>query len=215
MSYTVTQAYNRILQEADKLGSDYFTLAEVLPVFKKETLSFVGARAKEAEINQEVTDDIRSLLVSALLGLTPNPDDSLQKMAMVPDNYHTKISVNVLYSDGLKARVPTLERHGEHNTNSISPFRKAERMYPLIQQFSNYFNIHTGLSALSTIQPDKFMLIYIKQPTFGAAVNDIVVNLPDTVCEYLFVETANHLRLNTGEPSAVQDFQISQTYRNK
>lgn len=215
MSYTVTEAYNRILEEGDKLGSDYFSLPQVLKAFKKETLSFVGARAKEIEINQEVTDDIRPLLVPVLIPFINNPDNATEKMATVPGNYHTKVSVNVLYTDGLKARVPTVERHGEHNTNSISPYRKPERMYPLIQQFSNYFNVHTGLALNATIQPSKLVLIYIKKPTFGVNTTDIVVDLSDTVCEYLFQETANRLKLNTGEPQAAQDFQFNQTFRNK
>lgn len=215
MSYTVTEAYNRIMEEADKLGSDYFSLPQVLKAFKKETLSFVGSKAKEVELNQEVTDDIRSLLVPVLIPFVSNPDNALEKMATVPNNYHTKVSVNVLYTDGLKARVPTIERHGEHNTNSISPFRKPERMYPLIQQFSNYFNVHTGLALNATIQPSKLVLIYIKQPTFGVVGTDVSVDLPDMVCEYLFQETANRLRLNTGEPQAAQDFQFNQTFRNK
>lgn len=215
MSYTVSQAYLRVLEEADKLGSDYFSLPQVLKAFKKETLSFVGAKAKEAELNQEVTDDIRSLLVPTLISFIPNPDNALEKMASVPNNYNTKISINVLYNDGLKARLPTLERHGEHNTNSISPFRKADRMYPLIQQFSNYFNVITNIPSNATVQPSKLILIYIKKPTFGASDADVVVDLPDPVCEYLFGETANHLRRNTGEPQAAQDFQFNQTFRNK
>ena len=215
MSYTVSQAYSRILEEGDKLGSDYFTLPQVLKAFKKEVLSFVGARAKEIEANQEVTDDVRSLVVSVLIPFVNNPDNVLEKMATVPNNYHTKVSLNILYTDGLKARVPTVERHGEHNTNMISPFRKPERMYPLIQQFSNYFNVITGIPLASTVQPSKLILIYLKQPTFGANAIDEVVNLPDAVCEYLFQETANRLRLNTGEPQAAQDFQFNQTFRNK
>jgi len=215
MSYTVSQAYTRILEEADKIGSDYFTLDQCLRAFKKEALSFVGSKAKEVELNQEVTDDIRSLLVPVLIPFVNNPDNALEKMATVPANYHTKVSVNVLYTDGLKARVPTLERHGEHNTNSISPFRKPERLYPLIQQFSNYFNVHTGLAINATVQPSKLVLIYIKKPTFGALTTDVVVDLTDSVCEYLFAETATHLRLNAGEPQAAQDFQINQTFRNK
>lgn len=215
MSYTVAQAYSRVLEEADKLGSDYFSLPQVLAAFKKETLSFVGARAKEAELNQEITDDIRSLVVPVLIPFIPNPDNALEKMASLPNNYLAKLSVNVKYTDGLKARVPTLERHGEHNTNSVSPFRKAEKMYPLIQQFSNYFNVVTNIAANATVQPDKLILVYLKKPTFGSVNADIVVDLSDTVCEYLFGETANHLRLNTGEPQAAQDFQFNQTYRNK
>jgi hypothetical protein len=215
MPYTVTQGYHRVLQEADKLGSDYYSLSEVLKFFKKETLDFIGARAKEAEINQEVTDDLRPLVVSLGIPFINNPDVPVEKIATLPNNYHTKLSVNVLYSDGLKARIPTVERHGEHNTNSVSPFRKADRMYPLIQQFSNYFNVVTGLSLSSTIQPSKLLLIYIKQPTFGVIDTDVIVNLSDSVCEQLFAATANRLRLKSGEPTAAQDFQVNQTYRNK
>lgn len=215
MSYTVNEAYTRVLEEADKLGSDYFSLPQVLSAFKKETLDFVGAKAKEAEINQEVTDDLRPLVVSRLINFIPNPDDALEKMASLPNDYHTKLSLNVLYTDGLKARKPMVERMGEHNTNSISPFTKAERAYPLIQQFSNYFNVITNIKSDATIQPSKLILIYIKQPTFGKLPDDIVVELSDTVCEYLFAATANHLRLNAGEQSAGQDFQINELYRKK
>jgi hypothetical protein len=215
MPYTVTEGYNRVLEEADKLGSDYFTLPQVLKAFKKETLSFVGARAKEAELNQEITDDIRPLLASVLIPFVNNPDSAVEKMATLPNDYHTKLTINVLYNDGIKARKPTIERHGEHNTNMTSPFKKPERMYPLIQQFSNYFNVHTGLALNSTVQPSKLILIYVKQPTFGSVSTNPIVNLPDAVCEYLFAETANSLRQKTGEPSAMADFKLNQTYRNK
>jgi len=215
MAYTVQEAYNRVLEEADKLGSDYFTLPQVLKAFKKETLDFVGARAKEAELNQEVTDDIRPLLVPVSIPFINNPDDNLQKMATLPNNYHTKLSVNVMYTDGLKARKPLVERHGESNTNEISPFKKADRMYPRIQQFANYFNVITGLSSSSTIQPSKLLLVYIKQPTFGRVSTDAVVELSDAVCELLFAMTANALRLNVGEQQAQTNFQVNQTYRQK
>lgn len=215
MAYTVTEAYNRVLEEADKLGSDYFPLPQVLSAFKKETLDFVGARAAEAEINQEVTDDLSPLVVSTLLNFTPNPDNSLEKMAALPNDYHTKLRLNVLYSDGLKARKPTIERHGEANSNEVNPFKKADRMYPRIQQFSSYFNVITGLPASSTIQPSKLIMIYIKKPTFGSAGTDPVVNLSDSVCELLFAMTANTLRLNSDDPLAQVDFQVNQTYRKK
>lgn len=215
MSYTVNEAYTRVLEEADKLGSDYFSLPQVLTAFKKETLDFVGARAKEAEINQEVTDDLRPLVVPVSIPFIPNPDNALEKMATLPNNYHTKLSINVLYTDGLKSRIPTIERMGEHNTNSISPYKKPERAYPLIQQFSNYFNVITNIPSNAIIQPSKLLLIYIKQPTFGKLPDAIIVDLSDTVCEYLFAATANHLRLNAGEGSAGQDFQINELYRKK
>jgi hypothetical protein len=213
MSYTVTEAYNRVLEEADKIGSDYYTLPQVLKAFKKETLNFIGERAKEVESSQEVTDDIRSLVESKLIPFIINPDNPLERIASLPNDYHTKLTINVLYSDGLKARKPLIERHGETNTNTLSPFKKADRMYPVIQQFSNYFNIKTGLSAGSPIQPDKLILIYLKEPTFGKLQSDIIVNLPDQVCELLFSTTANSFLVNTGDIRAELDYKINQNYR--
>ena len=215
MPYTVSEAYNRVLEEADKLGSDYFNKQQVLSVFKKETLDFVESKAKEAEINQEVTDDIRSLVISIGIPIIPNPDNALEKIAALPDNYLRRLSVNVLYNDSIRSRKPTIERFGESNTNAISPFKKADRMYPRIQQFSNYFNIITGLSSSSTVQPSKLLLIYFKKPTFGKNDSDLVVNLPDTVCEYLFVQTAASLGINSGGTNAALKYQSNQLFRKK
>lgn len=215
MPYTVTEAYNRVLEEADKLGSDYFNKEQVLSVFKKETLDFVEAKAKEAELNQEVTDDIRSLVTSVGISMIPNPDDSLEKIAMLPDSYLRRLTLNILYNDGLKSRKPTIERFGESNTNSISPFKKADRMYPRIQQFSNYFNVITGLSSSSTVQPSKLLLVYVKKPTIGKNDSDPIVDLPDAVCEYLFVQTAASLGINTGGTNAAMKYQSNQLFRKK
>lgn len=215
MSYTVSQAYSRVLEEADKIGSDYFTIAQVLSAFKKEALDFVGSKAKQVEITQEVTDDIKTLVVPVTIPFINNPDDPTEKMASQPNNYLRRLSLNVLYSDGLKARKPTVERIGEHNTNMISPYKKPERMYPIIQQFSNYFNVITGLALDSTIQPTKLILIYIKKPTFGTQPTDIVVDLPDDVCELLFSTVATNFFITTGDPRAETNFKIDQTFRNK
>ena len=215
MPYTVAEAYNRVLEEADKLGSDYFDKQQVLSVFKKETLDFVGSKAAEAELNQQVTDDIRSLVIPVSIPLSPNPDNSLEKIASIPSNYFSRLSLNVLYSDGLKARKPTIERFGESNFNAISPYKKADRMYPRIQQFSNYFNVITGLSLSGTVQPSKLMVIYIKNPTFGKLDSDKIVDLPDIVCEYLFVQTAANLGVNSGGTNSAIKFQANQLFRKK
>lgn len=215
MSYTVTEAYNRVLEEADKLGSDYFSLPQVLSAFKKETFDFVGSKTKEAERTQEVTDDIRTLVVATKVSLISNPDEPLEFLAALPSNYFAKLSLNVLYTDGLKARKPNIERFGESNTNAISPLKKADRMYPTIQQFGSYFNVIPNLPSSSTIQADKLILIYIKKPTFGKLQNDVIVDLPDEICEYLFATTANTLLMNIGDERAPMDFQNNQSYRKK
>lgn len=211
--YTVTEAYNRVLEEADKLGSDYFVLSLFLKVFKKEVLDFVGSKAIEIENTQQVTDDISSLIAKIWIDLTNDPDEPEHKFAAKPNNYFSKASINIKYSDGLMARKPNIERFGESNTNSISPFKVADRMYPTIQQFGNYFNVITGIPLSGPIQPEKMLLIYIKKPTFGRLQNDPVVDLPDEVCELLFSRTANTLFVTTGDERAQTDFQINQTYR--
>lgn len=213
MSYTVSQAYNRVLEEADKLGSDYFSLSQVLSAFKKETYDFIGERTKEAELNQEVTDDMRSLVKPIKLTLVSNPDEDKCFMAMVPNDYHTKLSLNVLYTDGLTSRKPTIDKMGEDNINNLSPLKKPDRMYPLIQQFSNYFNVNPNLPIGSTIQPDKLILIYFKQPSFGVNNNDVVVDLPNQVCELLFAKTATALLLNIGDERATTTYQVNKLFR--
>lgn len=215
MPYTVNQAYNRVLEEADKLGSDYFSKPQVLSAFKKEVLDFVGSRAAEAEINQQVTDDIQPLVASVLIPFIPNPDNALEKMATRPNDYFARLSINVQYSDGLKARKPTIEKFGESIHNAASPFKREDRMYPRIQQFSSYYNVITGIPINATIQPSKLILIYVKNPTFGKLDSDLVVNLNDTVCEYLFVQTAANLGINSGGTNAGTKFQANQLFRKK
>lgn len=213
--YTVIQAYNRILEEADKLGSDYFSLPQVLAAFKKEVLDFVGARAKEAELTETVTNDVRPLVVLANIPLIDNPDFPTQKIASIPNNFHTRLTLNVEYTDKHRARKPTVERFGEHNANMVNPNKRPSKQYPLIQQFSDYYNVHTNIPPLDAVQPETLVLMYIKYPTFGEAQAAPVVNLPDTVCELLFSATAAALMNNVGEPRGQVNFQIDQTFRKK
>jgi len=213
--YTVTQGYTRVLEEVDKLGSDYFALPQVLSAFKKEAFDFIEARAKEAEITQEVTDDIRTLVVPLKVTLTPNPDDAAHYIAALPNNYNRLLRLNIMYSDGITARKPKIEKFGEHNTNMINPLTSPNRSYPLIQQFSNYFNVITGLPVGGVISPTEMIIIYIKKPTFGTQQGQPIIDLPDSACELLFAKTATALLLNTGDPRAQVDFQVNQTYRKQ
>ena len=71
MAYTVSEAYKRVLDEADKMGSDYMPLPEMLSLFKKETLGFVRERAKDIEKNQEITTDLVPLIKPLSIPLIP------------------------------------------------------------------------------------------------------------------------------------------------
>lgn len=211
---TVTKAYMRVLEEVDKIGSDYFSLPQVLSALQKEVWNFVDSRCKEIEITQEVTDDIRSLVIPNKIDLMPNPDEPGEYMAALPNNYHRLLKLNIVFSDNIIARKPRVERFGEHNTNIANPYKTPTRAYPLIQQFSNYFNVITNLPVGGIITPTQMTIIYVKKPTFGTQQSQPVVDLPDAVCEHLFAKTAEALLFNTGDPRGPVDFQVNKTYRD-
>lgn len=213
--YTVAEAHIRVLQETDKAGSDYFDLKRVLDEFQKVTWDFVGARAKEIEITQEVTDDIRTLLRSEKINLNNDPDNNLIKMAALPNQYYRRLKINVLFSDGIASRKTTVQRHGEADVNLLNPLKKPDRSYPLVTQFDSYFSVDTGLRSGDIIVPEKLLLVYLKKPNFGKQQTAAVVDLPDDVCEHLFAMTANSLLNGIGDERTATDFQIENTYRKK
>lgn len=208
MAYTVNDAYNIVLQEADKMGSDYFPLPAVLARFKTEALDFVGKRAAEVEITQQVTDDIRQLVTLQQITTTVNADEAQCYNAALPLNYHTRFNVKVQYSDGTSADRPTLERIGEHNHNMQDPFKKPTKAYPLVMQMSDFFKIYTG-GAVAT----KLWLTYLKRPTFGVNGGDTVVNLSDDAVEDILKKTAAALHMVTGDPRAPMEIQVNQLSR--
>lgn len=215
MAYTVSEAYNKVLDEADKMGSDYMPLPEMLSLFKKETLGFVREKAKDIEKNQEITTDLVPLVKPLSIALIPNPDVPHQQIASRPSDYINRARVNVQYTDLMIARQPSVIKHGEIDSANASPFKRASKMYPIITQFEDYFNVDSGIRSTETIQPMSLILTYIRTPIFGSDLDDVIVDLDDTVCEMLFSRTANQFMVNKGDPRVQMSVQYKETFGNK
>lgn len=208
MAYTVQVAYMKVLEAADKMGSDYFPQPLVLSRFKTVTYDFLGQKAKEIEMNQEVTDDIKSLVVHAPIAPIPDPNEANCWLASQPLNYHTRLAVIVKYVDGTSSRMPTVERIGEHNSNLANPFKNPTKDYPLIQQMGDYFKIYPGNNNVS-----KFYLSYLRKPIFGINDNDMIVDLPVQVVEALINDVATSLIAKSGDPRTPVDIQVNESFR--
>lgn len=215
MAYTVSQAYTRVLQEADKMGSDYLSLPEFLNVFQKEVYDFVENATKNIEETQLITDDIRPLVKTSELGLVTSSVDSKDVMAAIPLDYFRRARINVIYSDNTLAREPEIIRHGEADYANISPYKKASKNYPVITQHSDFYNVKTNISSGALVQPDKLLIVYIKKPVINTNLNDIITELNDSVCEFLFGRTANSFMITKGDPRGQVSFQHEESFRNK
>lgn len=215
MAYTVSQAYTRVLQEADKMGSDYFTLPEFLNMFQKEVYDFVENATKDIEETQLITDDIRELIKTAEPNLVTSTVDSNDKMGALPLDYFRRARVNVIYSDNTLAREPQIIRHGEADYANISPYKKATKDYPIITQYSDFFNVKTNIPVSAPMQPTKLLLIYVSKPVINRNESDTITVLNDSVCEFLFGRTANSFMVTKGDPRAQIAIQHEESFRNK
>ena len=108
MPYTVSEAYTRVLTEADKMGSDYFSLPQVLDVLQKEVYDFVEDQTKDIEKTQTVTEDIRPLLVVKEESLINSTLFQGDKMAAIPFDLFKPARLNVRYNDDTLSRETTL-----------------------------------------------------------------------------------------------------------
>lgn len=215
MAYTVSQAYTRTLQEADKMGSDYFTLPEFLNVFQKEVYDFVENATKDIEETQLITDDIRPLIKTSELALVVSSIDPKDTMAAIPLDYFRRARINVIYTDNVLAREPQIIRHGEADYSNISPYKKATKEYPIITQHSDFFNVKTNIFVGSLIQPSKLLVTYVSKPVINKLEHEIITSLNDSVCELLFGRAANSFMATKGDPRVQMTFQHEESFRNK
>lgn len=209
MAYTTQEAYNIALGQADKMGSDYFTLPQVLVFFKTATYDFLARRIKVIEKTQEITEDIKALLVVAPLAAIVNTEEPNCYMVAQPSNFHTRLRIAVQYTDQIMARMPRLERHGEANSNTADPLNSPTKHYPLILQLADTYNIYTDFPVL------RMFLTYIKHPTFGTAANPTgqILNLPAQVVEEIIKITVNDYMVSKGDPRSQIVAQNTESFR--
>lgn len=208
--YTVQEVYDKTLVEADKMGSDYLTLPEALIRFKKSAYDFLGQKAAEVEETQEVTQDIQKLVKVASITPVSDPNITGTFLAAFPTDYYQRLRVTVFYSDTEKSRLPRFQKFGEANTNLANPYKKPSREYPLITNYSDYFNV----DAKGAI-PTKVALTYLQKPLFGTAANlsGVMLDLPISAVDIIISMMTSEWLVDKGDQRAQPKFQIKETSR--
>lgn len=211
MQYKLSEVHLKIKQFADKVGSDYFTLPELLSHFHTATLEFVGEKLKEVERNQEVTDDIRSLVVPGSLAVTRDPNDTTRWIAGLPYNYMRLLAFDVIYDDGTRCRRADMKRQAEYPTASLNPNTRPTKHYPIILQENNLLQIDCGKDATPVSIPIK----YCKKPSFATSGQpDVrIVNLPDESIEAIILSTVTSLFGRTADQRVQIQNQFEKMFR--
>ena len=162
MDYQLAEVHEKLKQLCDKMGSDYFPLPVFINFFETATYNFVGEKLKIIEKTQEVTDDIRPLIVPTDITIIADPSHSGKYIAALPSNYLRTVAYDVFYENNERCRRADLIRHAEKITADNNPNKKPTKQYPLIIQFASTFQIDSG----ATI-PQIFRLTYCKKPSFA------------------------------------------------
>jgi hypothetical protein len=209
---------DRYLDELlDKMGSDLFPLPIKLNRFIMVTLDFIRESTKNLEITQEVSDDIKPLLIRSNYTILQDPINQNLWTCPEPADYIRLVSLVPLFLDPVdnhlkqKAKKVKILKEGQREAYKRDPFNNATNEYPQVFRYANLFKIDVGDD---TVNYSKALLSYIKKPNF-ADVNDLtirIVNLPDITIEQLLLKTADALRFSTGDSDAVANYQFGQSF---
>jgi len=212
MEYKLSEVDFKIKTFADKQGSDYFPLPIILNYFRTATLDFVGEKVKIIEKTQEVVDDIRPLIVPTKLNIIKDPNDNSRYISGLPVNYFRVLSYDIIYDDGTRCRRADVLRQGEYKIAHNNPNRTPTKLYPLITQESNLYQIDIGEN---DVVPQYMKLIYCKQPNFATVSNTNVraVNLPDEAIEKIILSTVTRLFNSTGDQRSQSNYQLQEAFR--
>lgn len=214
MVYTLANTHRKLNQLTDKMGSDYFPMPLFLNFFETATYDFLGERLKHVEKTQEITDDIRPLIIPRDVVVSTDPNNAGKVVVPVPANYLRLLAYDVYYADGSKCRRADLVRHGEAIVNAINPNSKPTKQYPAITQYESYLEINAGTD---TANISKAHLVYCKKPSFaeiGVNNNDnILVDLPDDAIEKILKKTVLNLFNKTADERTQSSFQLDQAFR--
>ena len=211
MDYTVSQVKKKINQLSDKMGSDYFTLPQILNFFETATYDFVGERLKHVEKTQEITDDIRNLISSPVnLPAIEDPNISGRYIVAVPPNYLRQVAYDVYYEGNVRCRSSKIIRHAEYINALNNPNKRPSKDYPVILQFDSVWEIDAGGT-----QPLHLRLTYGKKPNFATTgePNTRIVNLPDDAIEKIMKITVTNLFGTTADERQQPSYQLQEAYR--
>lgn len=216
MPYTIDYCDNHLDSLTDKLGSDYFPLPVKMGRFVTMTYDFLRENAEWFEANQEVSDDIKPLVVRMEVNSVAVPNSNLNLFEVAePANYFRLLSLVPLIVNGnspiQRAKTIKIIREGQRDAYIRDPFRRPIPSEPHITRRSNFFEINVGPNSDNYT---KAMLSYIKKPTFGNInnLNEIIVNLPDLAIEKIMLKTAASLRFTTSDESANDIYLFDRTF---
>lgn len=211
MEYSLEYVHLKLKQLSDKIGSDYFPLPVFLNFFETATLDFVGEKLRIIEKNQEVTDDIRSLIPPPKsIPITTDPNQPGKYIAGLPTDYLSSVAYDVIYDKGYTCRRADMKRLGEYNIAKQNPNKAPSKDYPIILNFDSLFVIDAGGAA-----PLVLNLTYCTKPKFATTGQPTIriVNLPDTAIEKILKITVTNLFNKTGDQRTKSSYELQETYR--
>ncbi len=210
MDYTLSEVHEKLKQLSDKMGSDYFVLPVFLNFFETGSYDFIGEKLKIFEMTQEITDDIRNLIIKKDLVVGPDPNFVGKHIAPIPTDYHRTVAYDVLYTGDERCRRADLIKHAEYVHSQNDPNRRPTKRYPLILQFASTFQIDSGVDVAAFMQ-----LTYCKKPSFATTgePGTRIVNLPDDSIEKILKITVTNLFNKTGDERTPMSYQLQEAYR--
>jgi hypothetical protein len=214
MAYTVETLYKKVLEGADKMGSDFYPLDVIMNKLVTATHDFIGETVKFMENTQEIRDDIRTLYKPYKLGLVEDPNDSDFKVMALPEDYQHLMSAKVIDSENT-VRKTRIIRHGQLNIYQNNPNKKATAEYPIIVLYADYLRV------ISPGSPTHVSGFYVKEPAFGKyGVHDdisseIAVDIPEFAADKIIKTIINDIFVSTGDPRAVIQYEAKETYRKR
>lgn len=209
-TYTLSEVEEKMQQFADKNGSDYFQLPELMNHFRTATLEFVGEKLRSMEKTQEVVDDIRPLIVPGKLAVIADPDDTARYIAALPLKYMRLVSYDIIYEDGSKCRRADLKTQSQYTTAVLNPNQRPTKHYPIILQENGLFQIDCGTTVAAFMK-----IFYCKKPSFAKVTEPErrIVNLPDESIENIILSTVMGLYGKTADERVQIGNQFEQMFR--
>ena len=206
----------------DKLGSDYFPLQIKLDRFETMTYDFIRENTSVLEADQEISDDIKTLMVKKSVVIVKETDFAQKNIWNLPEpaDYCRLVSVVPVITDPvtghdmIKAKKVHIVKEGQRMSYNRDPWRESSAEYPSVYRMENLFKIDVG-SDKTTYH--KGLITYIKNPVF-ASINDLdkrIVNLSNIAIEKICLKTADSLRVTTGDATAATNFQFNTGFGKK
>jgi len=215
MAYTINHLYKKVLEGADKMGSDFFPIEYVMNKLQTATYDFIGETVKYIENTQEIRDDIRTLYKPFNIPTIKDPNDDSYMSIALPNDYLHLMQVKVIDAN-VEVRKTRLIRHGQEEIFETNPNTQATAMYPTVVLYSDILRILSSDGTPTAIQG-----FYLMKPTFGLYSRhddwdyEIAVNLPDQATDKIIKIIINDIFIAVGDPRAQAQYLSTETYRKR